>query len=112
MHSPALSQTGQSSGWLSRIPSRVCICASRGLLAVGDDDRAVLGRRLAAGHDFGLHGHCAVGLGIADFDQTHATAGDDGERFMPAVMRDEHAAFFGGLDEVELLVADVNLACR
>ena len=75
-----------------QIPSSVCAWASLALLAVGDDDGAVLGRRLAAGHDLGLHGDGAVGLAFADLDQAHPATGDDGQRRVPAVVRDEHAA--------------------
>src|SRR5262249_2555820 len=47
------------------------------LVLAGDDDRAVLGGRLAARHDLGLHGDAAVGLALADLDQAHAAAGHD-----------------------------------
>ena len=39
-----------------------------GLVAVGDNDRAVLGGGLAGGHHLGLHGHGAVRFALADFD--------------------------------------------
>ena len=42
-----------------------------GFVAVGDEDGAVLGGGLAGGDDARLHGDCAVGLLVADFDQAH-----------------------------------------
>src|SRR5205085_2806415 len=51
-----------------------------GLVAVGDNDGAVLGGHLAAGHHARLHGHAAVRLLFAHFDQAHAAAGDDRQR--------------------------------
>src|SRR5262249_126144 len=78
-----------------------------GLLTVGDDDRAVLDRRLAAGHDLELHDWLAV-LHFADFDETHPATGHDGERGMPAVVRDENTALLRSLNDVEALVADIH----
>ena len=79
-----------------------------GLRAVGDDDGAVLGGRLAGGHDLGLHGDGAVGLAFADLDQAHPAAGHHGQGRVPAVVRNEHAALQGRLDQVQLLVADID----
>ena len=69
-------------------------------LAIGENDSAVLGGSLAGGDDLGLHGDLAVGLALADLDQAHAAAGDDGQGGVPAVVRNEDAAFEGRLDQV------------
>ncbi len=79
-----------------------------GFGAIGDADGAVLGRRLAGGHDARLHRHRAVGLLLARLHQAHAAAGDHRERRMPAIARDEHAGFLRRLDQVQPLVADVH----
>src|SRR5262249_25973455 len=51
--------------------------------------------------------HLAV-LEVAHFDEAHAAARDHRERFMPAIVRHEHAREFRGLHAVELAVADLN----
>src|SRR5262249_57005362 len=73
-------------------------------VAVGDDDGTVLGGRLTAGDDLGLHGDGPVEFALADFDEAHAAAGDDGEGRVPAVVWDEHARFLGRLNQVQALV--------
>ncbi len=74
------------------------------LVAVGDDDRAVLDRRLAAGDELGTHGDRAVGLFLARLDQAHAATGDHGERGMPAVARHFDTGAVGHLNHVQALV--------
>src|SRR5262249_20986341 len=77
-----------------------------GLRRIGDDDRAVLGRGLAAWQNLRLHCRLAV-FHVADFDETHSATGDDGEGGVPAVVGDKDAGPFCGLDTVEaFFVAD------
>src|SRR5438876_8786451 len=76
--------------------------------AVRDHNGPVLGWRLTGGHDFRLHGNGSVRLAFTDLDQAHAATGDDGQRWMPAVVRNEYAAFERRLDQVQLLVADID----
>ena len=65
------------------------------LFAVGDDNHAVLDRRLAAGDELGHHRDRAVGLFLARLDQAHAATGDDRQGRMPAVVRDFDAGALG-----------------
>ena len=107
-HSPALSQTGQSSGWLRRMPSRVCAWAYLAFLLLVTMTVPSLAGVWQPGTTLGCMADGAVGLAFADFDQAHAAAGDDGERRVPAVVRNEHAGLLGGLDQVQLFVADID----
>ena len=79
-----------------------------GLVAVGDDNRAILGGRLAGGHHLRLHGHGAVRLALAHLDQAHPATGDDCQGGMPAIIRNGHAATHGRLNQVQLVAADVD----
>ena len=90
------------------MPSSVCASRGLGFVAVGDADGAVLGGRLAGGHDARLHGDGAVRLLLADLDQAHPAAGDHGQGRVPAVVRDEHAGLLRRLDQVQPLVADID----
>ena len=48
------------------------------LLAVGDEDRVVRGRRLAGGHELGHHrDRAGVGIARAGLDQAHPATGHD-----------------------------------
>ena len=89
------------------IEQEVFECCLAGFLdfgAVGDDDGAIFGWGLATGYEFRLHGDGAVGLFIADFDEAHAAAGDDGEFRVPAVGGDFDAGFGGCLNTIQPLV--------
>jgi hypothetical protein len=58
------------------------------LLAVRNDDRAVLHRSLAAGKQLGLHHNRAVGLLVTHLDKAHAATGNDRQVMMVAVVGD------------------------
>ena len=74
----------------------------------GNDDRAVFDRRLATRHDLRLHHHRAVRLALADLDEAHSARRHDRERFVVAVMGNEHAGAIRGLNTVELAGADLH----
>ena len=82
------------------------------ILAIGDEDRAVLGRRLAGRHQLRHHRDGAgIGVARATFDQAHAATRHDRQPGMPAVVRNLDAGALGSLDAVEaLLVADFDFA--
>ena len=94
-HSPPLSQTGQSSGWLISRNSTTACCAVLHALGLGVHDHAVLDRRRAAGLQLG---------DALDLDQAHA-AGADGlaELGLVAEDRDLDVAVLGGVDEHRVL---------
>ena len=79
------------------------------LLAVGDDDCAVLCGSLASRHELRLHRYSAVRFLVADFDKAHAAAGDDGQFRMPAIRRDFNTDLRRCLNTVQPLArADFN----
>src|SRR5262249_51416686 len=78
-----------------------------GSRAIGDDDGVVESGRLAGRYDLGWDDHLAIGLAFADLDETHPATGHHGESGVPAVMGDEHPGALSGLDEVELVAADI-----
>ena len=94
-HSPPLSQTGQSSGWLisrnSMIPAAPCRRPGGGL---GVHDHA-LGDRERAG---GLRLRAAAVAGVGDVDQALAAGADRVEQRVVAEPRDLDADLLGGAD--------------
>src|SRR5260370_40704250 len=86
---------------------RLCL-GGTSLFTVGDTDRAVLCRSVAAWHYFWLHHHGPVGLFFADLDETHTAASHDRERGVPAVMRDKDPALQRRLNYIQLFIADIN----
>ena len=79
--------------------------------ALGDDHRAILDGRLAAGDELRDHRDLArLGIPLAGLNQTHPAACHHREAWVPAVVRNLHSGPPGGLDAVEpLLGADLNL---
>ena len=72
------------------------------LLAVGNEDRAVLRRRLTSRHNLRQHHNLAgLRIDVAGFDQAHPATGDDGQPGMPTIAWNVDAGPFGHLDAVE-----------
>ena len=94
-HSPPLSHTGQSSGWLISRNSTTELLGGLDALGLRVHDHAVLDRRGAAGLQLG---------DALDLDQAHA-AGADGvaELGLVAEHRDLDVAVLGGVDEHRVL---------
>ena len=74
------------------------------LLAVGDDHRAVLDRRLAAGHQLAAASRPAVRLLLPDLDQAHPATRHDRQRRMPAIVRNLDADPLRRLNAVQPLL--------
>ena len=101
-HSPPLSQTGQSSGWLISRNSMIALLGLVGHLArrLGVDDHA-LGDRQRAG---GLRlGEAATVAGVGDVDQALAAGADRLEERVVAEARDRDADLLGGPDHQGVL---------